>query len=292
MDALSLFIDTLPSDKKLPALWLERYIDDVEAMPNYNYIKQLAIKKNRYLNLSEDKYGFSLEPFDTCNTPNLNKSNLDNKNSPNLNNSNNSNNSNTEKCNDCCEYDSKKEKCVYDNEKCINFFAQNVKNWSDLCRYHILFLQGKVPGTPEHIGPWNSETSLIIRPLIEILSNEILTRDSQPGALIFTDSNNSDNDGYEQTEYLQKPYLAIAGEASRIHRILIKILFSSDIKYVPDSLKRLEFYGYNNFETDNNDYVSVMLGIYTPDYLSLGYIEYLFSNSFFDFIADVVKNTP
>ncbi len=274
LSRLKLFIDTLPENKVLPDQWTERYIEDINAMQGYDAAKSLANKRKRYVEFAQMiEYGYLLDPYETsCDEPPT---------EPNS-------------CSSCCDYKTETEKCVYNEIKCNRFFAQNVKNWSELCGYHILFLQGKTPGTPHHPGPWNKETSYIIELLTRILSREILTLESQPGLIIY------DND----TEYMQKPYLRIGGPAGRIHRILIKLLYPQDditldnsvIKYVPYILKELEFWGYDNYQENNQeddqDYVSVMLGIDTPSFLSSQYTEYVLSNRFFDRIADAVETTP
>ena len=261
LSRLELFINTLPKNKVLSDQWTERYIDDVNTFQGYEMTKELAIKRKRYVeNNYVYDYGYSIDLYDNCNQDLKQQSN-------------------NQQCYSCCDYDEEKEKCIYNADKCNEYFAQNVTNWSEICQYHILFLQGKTPGTPDHPGPWNKETSYIIDPLVKILQKNILTKCSQPGLMLFDDN----------IEYLQKPYLEIAGPANRIHQILIKVLSNSDIiKYVPYPLKTLEFWGYNNYQEDDQDYVSVVLGIDHPPYLSKEYSEYVLSNSFFDQINNLI----
>jgi len=289
LDNLKIFLQNLPQVDQ----WDERYIYDLETYDNYEYVKNLAITKKRYVtnnNMAVD--GYSLEPF---------------KSSCNLSNDNNESNEQKDEeeekvnCGSCCiESD---EGCTYDDEKCNEFFALSVHNWNELCGYHILFLQGKTPGTPAHPGPWNRETEYIMEPLIKILKQGILTMDSEPGLYIHSDNDNNNNDNNNNNnnneEFIQKPYLMIGGPAGRIHRILSKILYPEDItldstiiKYVNYDLRLINFDGYYNYEQDDHDYVAVMLGIETPKILSKEFLEYIFSNRFFDRILHVVETTP
>ena len=285
MNELQLFINSLPATKKLPDAWYERYIYDVSTISGYEQAKEIAQKRHRYVLFSEMVIdGYSTQPFEeTCDQLFNNVS--DPESDP---------ESDEEKCSDCCQYNPVKEKCIYDARKCVDFFVQNVKNWSEVCGYHILFLQGKVPGTPSHLGAWNKETKFILDPLVRILSKNILTVDSQPGLLV------SDDTSEESEEYIQKPYIRIAGPVQRIHRILVKLLYpkenttfdNSVIKYSPQSLETVNLWGYKNYQKDNQVYISVMLGIDNPPYFYKEYVEYLFSNRFFDYIASVVDTTP
>jgi hypothetical protein len=272
LSRLQLFVKTLPKNKAIEE-WNERYIDDARTYSGYEDAKLIAIKNNRFvkmLDMSAD--GYSIKPYEElCDQPKKKETN---------------------DCHECCSESGETEgKCEYDPEKCNRFFAENVHNWNELCGYHILFLQGKTPGTPDHPGPWNKETQYIIDPLIRILQKGILTMDSQPGLI---------NSGIEPDEYIQKPYLMIAGPAGRIHRILIKILFPSGpitldnsiIKYVPYGIRPLDFNNYDYYEQDDGlDYVTVMLGIDTPNILTKEYSDYVFSNRFFDRIAEIVRTT-
>jgi len=270
LSRLRLFINTLPRIKVLSDEWNERYIEDISTYSDYEAAKYVAIKTNRYVNVNDMSIeGYSLEPYESlCDQP-----------------------TEEDKCHECCsDSDETVSGCKYDPEKCNRFFAENVHNWRELCGYHILFLQGKTPGTPDHQGPWNRESKYIIEPLTRILSAGMLTLDSQPGLMV-----NDEGIG----EYIQKPYLRISGPAGRLHRILIKILFptgpvtldNSIIKYVPYGVQYTLFNGYNNYEEDGQDYVNVMLGIETPNMLSGEYTDYIFSNRFFDHIADIVETT-
>ena len=266
---LKTFINTLPKDKVLSDAWDERYIDDLDTYPGYDNAKLLAIKRNRYVNIDDMVIdGYSLVPYESlCDDLKIKKT----------------------ECSECCS-ESDEGECVYDEYKCNQFFAQNVHNWSELCGYHILFLQGKTPGTPDHPGPWNKETIYIIDPLIRILKHNILTMDSQPGLIVQDDN----------IDTIQKPYLRIGGPVNRIHRILIKILFPAGettldntiIKYVPTTIRKIDFNQYINYDNNNTEYMSVMLGIETPNVLLPEYNDYLFSNRFFDYIADIVSTTP
>lgn len=276
LSRLKTFLNTLPSEYKLLDKWTERYIYDIDTFSGYEDARKIAIERRRYVNLEDmTEYGYDIDLFeDSCIQNNQNRQdNTDqNKNG----------------CSSCCDYDAEKDKCIYNAEKCVLFFVENVKNWSELCGYHILFLQGKVPGTIKHPGPWNKETQYIIQPLTRILNHNILTADSQPG-LIVRDENDE--------EYLQKPYLAISGPAGRIHRILSKIFSSENqnvqIKLVPYDLKEVSLDGYENYDdNDTTDYVEVMLGIDDTNYLESKYVDYVLSNRFFDTIADVVATTP
>ena len=282
MNELKLFIQSLPTTKKLPDVWYERYIYDVSTISGYEQAKEIAQKRQRYVLFSEiSNEGYSTQPFEeTCDQSHNETSENES--------------SEEEKCSDCCQYNPVKEKCIYDARRCIDYFVQNVRNWSEVCGYHILFLQGKVPGTPGNLGPWNRETGFILDPLIRILSKNILTVDSQPGLFV------SDDMSEESEEYIQKPYIRIAGPVQRIHRILVKLLYSKEnttfdnsvIKYSPQSLETINLWGYKNYQPDNQVYVSVMLGIDNPPYFYKEYVEYLFSNRFFDYIASVVDTTP
>jgi len=269
LSRLQTFIDNLGQDKVLSDSWDERYIDDIYAMQGYNEAKSLARMKKRYVNIDETlNDGYSIQSY---------KSSCDVPVGPN-------------ECDVCCDYKEETHQCIYNEMKCNRFFANAVHNWSELCGYHILFLQGKTPGTPGHPGPWNKETSYIIDPLTRILKYGILTADSEPGLMIYDD---------KIGDYIQKPYLTIKGPAGRIHRILVKILYpqepitldNSIIKYVPHPMRRVDFDGYNNYNKDNQDYVSVMLGIDNPSFLSSDYTDYILSNRFFDHIANIVENT-
>ena len=278
---LKTFIRTLPKTKVIVDEWGERYIDGIDSYNEYDMIKTIALKRDRKVDIRDMIDGYSDNMFKSlCDDTDPNDPN---------------------QCHECCSpvssvssvsNNTESPAYEYDPKKCNKFFAKNVKNWSELCGYHILFLQGKTPGTPNHPGPWNNETSYIIEPLIRILSKGILTVDFQPGLLI----------NGEQTNYIKNPYLSIGGPAGRIHRILIKLLRDSEfnnksvtldnsiIKFVPHPLRKLEFWGYENYEPDNQDYVSVMLGI-EPDLLSPEIIEYILSNRFFERIANVVEIT-
>lgn len=266
---LETFLDILPDNKILSPLNDERYIDDIIEYDNYTNAKSLAIKKNRYVNFSDiSEYGYSIQPYiNLCEQ------------------------SEKYKCHECCrESEDNNGKCVYDDNKCNIFFAKDIHNWSELCEYHILFLQGLTPGIPSHPGSWNKETEYIIGPLIKILNNRILTLDSEPGLMVNPITTN---------EYIQKPYLIIAGPADRIHRILINILYpkgkktldNTIIKCVSYHFKKLDFEGYINYYEDNIDYVEVMLGIDTPEIISDEFLKYIYSNRFFDRIADIVEKT-
>lgn len=274
LSMLEAFIETIPQDKIVQP-WNERYIDDVQTLNGYNKAKKFASETNRLVDFFENtKDGYPIDLYkESCKISSNTTSDIN--------------------CSSCCEYNPEQEKCEYDEYKCNRFFAENVHNWSELCGYHILFLQGKTPGTPDHPGPWHKETSYILDPLIKILTYGILTGESQPGLLIY----NSDINTTE--EYIQKPYLSIKGPAGRIHRILIKLLYSDSdsnsdnmIKYVDHQLQILSFDNYDNYDqNDMEDYVDIMLGIDTPTHLTDEYIRYVFSNKFFDRIADVVSTT-
>ena len=273
LSKLQTFIRTLPEDKVLKHDWDERYIEDINTYVGYDAAKSLAIKRDRYVKSADMRnYGYSLGPYEgLCDDPSHKKDN---------------------ECHSCCSESPVTETgCKYDEEKCNSFFAENIHNWSELCGYHILFLEGKTPGTPGHPGPWNQETKYILDPLIRILSSGILTVDSQPGLMIYDK---------EYGDYIQKPYLTIGGPAGRIHRILIKLLYpvgdvtldNSIIKYVPHhGIRELEFWGYENYKHDEKDYVRVMLGIDDPSMLSSEVMGYIFSNRFFDRIGDIVETT-
>ena len=275
MNQLKLFVETLPSTKTLSDTWNVRYIHDIQTISGYEKMKDIAKKTGRYALFSEiSEDGYSVQTYEeTCDSSNESDDQESN-----------------EECSECCEYNPVKEKCVYDARKCIEFFVENVKNWNEVCGYHILFLQGKTPGTPDHLGSWHKETKLIMEPLIRILSRGILTSESQPGLLIYDP---------EMDEYIQKPYIQIAGPAARIHRILVKLLYPKDvatfdnsvIKYDPTSLEEIHFWGYKNYQEDDQEYVSVVLGIDNPPYFYKEYVEYLFSNRFFDYIAFIVETT-
>lgn len=269
LSRLNIFIDTLPKNKVLSDAWDERYLDDINAMQGYNSAKSLAIQKKRYVKMDMiSEYGYSLQPYESsCDEP-----------------------LKEDQCHECCDHQEETHQCIYNEIKCNQFFAKNVHNWSELCGYHILFLQGKTPGTPDHPCPWNKETTYILDPLIRILKHGILTADSQPGLMVYDD---------KIGEYIQKPYLIIKGPAGRIHRILVKILFPKDpvtldnsiIKYVPYGISMVYFSGYDNYQKDPQDYVSVMLGIDNPSFLSSEITEYMLSNRFFDHIANIVEST-
>ncbi len=272
LSKLQTFIRTLPEDKVLNHDWDERYIEDINTYTGYNASKSLAIKRDRYVKLADMLIGgYSIDIYEgLCDDPSHKKDN---------------------ECHSCCSESPVTETgCKYDEGKCNRFFVENVHNWSELCGYHILFLQGKTPGTPDHLGPWNKEKKYILEPLIRILSKGILTGDSQPGLMIY-------DEGYG--EYIQKPYLTIGGPAGRIHRILIKLLYpgsdvtldNSIIKYSPRGIRELEFWGYENYESDQKDYVDVVLGIDSPSMLSSEVMDYIFSNRFFDRIGDIVETT-
>lgn len=254
---LKTFVSRLPKDKVLSDNWNERYIYDLDTYSGYDSSKIVSINNNRNVNIQDMMIdGYSLRPYESrCD---------DND------------------CDECCSEDNE-----YDPIKCNQYFTKNVRNWEELCGYHILFLQGKTPGTPNHPGPWNKETQYILEPLIRILKAGIMTIDSQPGLLVC--------DGDE--EYIQKPYLLIGGPADRVHRLLIKLLFPAKItldttitKYVPYGVKKVNFDMYYDFIVDKN-YVSVMLGIETPNILSNEFNKYLFSNRFFNHIANIVETT-
>ena len=298
LSKLETYVHTLPDNKVMMDQWNERYIDDIKHSLEYDNVKQLAIIRNRYVRVEDmSEYGYSLDKYKSlCDAPPPNLFDEDND----------------IPCHKCCveqfsgpmhmtgadisssDISSSDEKrvCIYDEDICNRFFAQRVKNWSDVCRYHILFLQGKTPGTPDHPGPWNRETRYIIDPLIRMLRSNILPRDSQPGLLVQDDTSE---------DYMQKPYLSLGGPAGRIHRILVKLLNppsdnitldNSIIKYVPYNIKILRFWGYENYEEDvNNNYISIMLGLNTPPILTREISEYILSNRFFDRIADVVETT-
>jgi hypothetical protein len=269
LSKLQTFVKTLPQDKVLSYEWSERYINDIETFPQYNSAKTTAIKMDRYVNQHDMvKYGYSLRPYEgLCDSPLKSD----------------------EYCHECCDKSNLTLECEYDPEKCNRFFAETVTNWSELCGYHILFLQGKTPGTPNHPGPWNRETEYILDSLIRILKKGILSVESQPGLMV------KDN----HDEFIQKPYLVIGGPAGRIHRILIEILYpkgpvtvdNSIIKYVPYPLESIDFSGYVNYNSDSQDYVKIVLGIDHPPMLSSELMKYIFSNRFFDRIADIVETT-
>lgn len=261
LSKLKTFLQTLPEHKKME-VWDERYIDDIKSMGGYEQAKELSKKRSRYVNSDKiSDSGYSTKDFE----------NLCDRNST------------KEQCHSCCNYNNNE--CVYDPVLCNDWFAKNVKNWEDINSYHISFLKGETPGTPNHPGPWNIETEYILGPLIKILNNNILTMDSQPGLMVDDD-------------YIQKPYIQIGGSAERIHKILIDLLCSGEkgentfdntiIKYVPYGARKLNFTGYKNYQHDGKDYVSVYLGIETPKYLINEYTDYVFSNRFFNRIANVI----
>lgn len=274
LSKLKTYVRTLPAGNVVSNEWDERYIDDLDSYPGYDATKTLALQRDRYVDLNDIVInGYDIGIYEgLCDDPSNKKRNT---------------------CNECCKESTiEPTECQYDEIKCNNFFAKNVKNWSELCGYHILFLQGKTPGTPGHPGPWHYETSYILEPLIRILSKGILTGDSQPGLMVHDD---------QVGDYIQKPYLTIGGPAGRIHRILIKLLNppaditidNSIIKYVPFMIKELNFDGYENYDNndDGKDYVRVMLGIDDPSMLSAEVMKYIFSNRFFDRVADIVETT-
>ena len=278
LSKLKIFLNTLPEDKVLDP-WNERYIYDIDTYSGYDAAKSLAIQRNRYVKFDEmATHGYDLDIYKSqCDKPKEDRE---------------------YECKSCCteSTDLNSEKtCEYDPIKCNRFFAKNVTNWSELCGYHILFLQGKTPGTPDHVGPWSTETSYIIDPLIRILKAGILTNDSEPGLMV------KDDDDLDNEEYIQKPYLVIGGPVGRIHRILIKILFPNEniltidnsiIRYVSYDLPEINFDGYINYDkNDKEDYVTVTLGIDDPSMLSAEVMEYIYSNRFFDRIADIVETT-
>lgn len=91
---------------------------------------------------------------------------------------------------------------------------------------------------------------------------------------------------------LQMPYLEIAGPIDRIHRIISKI-FSEDniITFVDYDIKLLDNSIYSNWQDDDNEYVSLMLGHKNPDIMTEEWIRYILSNRFFQIIAQVVNTT-
>ena len=236
-------------------------------MSGGSYAKEIARKRSRYKTLEVfNSPGYSMKPFENlCDT-------------------------NNKTCHDCCTYTKETDTCDYDGDMCNRYFAKNVTNWETLCGYHILFLEGKTPGTPESPGSWNKETSIILDPLISMLKGLILTLDSQPGLAIYDE---------DYGNYIQKPYIQIGGPADRIHKILKDILFpkeivtlnNSIIKYVSYGLVNIKFDGYENYQQDGKEYVAVILGIDTPEILTSDYVDYIFSNRFFDTIVrSVYKN--
>lgn len=284
---LLIFTDTLPEDKILGAGWDERYVNDISTYPGYQNTKSIAIRRDRDVSLDEmADDGYSLDKYKRLCKPTGIKP--EEKKEP-----------GKKECGSCCVLDPEENKCKYDDDKCNNYFVEKVKTWNEICGYHILFLQGETPGTPDHPGPWNRETEYVREPLIRILQRSILTLDSQPG-LIVNAANNGEGNYDGEDEYLQKPYLEIAGPAGRIHRILKKILFpdglktldNSIIKYVPHPVHKLDFSGYKNYQEDGVDYVMVTLGIDNPEYFMGEWSEYVLSNRFFDRIADIVETTP
>ncbi len=260
LSKLQVFLETLPKHKTMKK-WNERYIEDIKSMEGYEQAKKLSKKRSRHVNINKiADPGYNIKDFERFCNPNTIK----------------------EQCHSCCNYDNNE--CVYDSVLCNDWFAKNVKNWNDINRYHISFLKGETPGTPNHPGPWNIETEYILEPLFKILSNNILTMDSQPGLMV-------DND------YIQKPYIQIGGSAGRIHKILINLLCSDKntfdntiIKYVLHEMKKLDFTKYKNYQYDGKDYVSVFLGIDSPKYLINEYTDYVFSNRFFNRIANIIDN--
>lgn len=250
-DKLIQYLDSLPMEKLVEED--ERYIEYIDSYPHYNYILSLATSlgriNNKYNDLSED--GYSIDKFKHI-------------------------------CKDIHEGE-------YNPEFCASYYSQGVTNWQELCGYHILFLLGRVPGTPSHPGPWHMETIFIIDFLARILNSTILTLDSQPGIL-------TDLKGFPMA--LQKPYLKIAGPCDRIHRILITLFSAEDedskmIKYVPYGVEDATIEDYVNYfhKEDINNYGSIYLGINTPDILTTDYIDYILSNRFFETIARVIENT-
>ena len=263
LSKLELFLKTLPEDKKTTE-WDERYINDVKSIGGSKQAKEVAIKRNRYVNIHKLADGYDIGVFENyCTEPVENK------------------------CHSCCDYSKEKDKCIYDPVLCTEFFVVNVTNWDDITKYHISFLKGETPGTPDHPGPWDKETEYILDPLVRILQNGILTMDSQPGLFMHKNDKNT---------YIQKPYIKIGGPVGRIHRILIDLLYPKNqtldntiIKYVPHKIDILEFNGYKTYQPDGKEYVVVYLGIDTHNYLMNDYVDYVFSNRFFNRIADVIE---
>lgn len=262
--SLETYLNDLPDNRVLYG-GDERYIYDVESSDLYDYLYRLAISRNRYIadidKIADD--GYSIEKFKKlC----------------------------INSCPECCKYEN--DNCVYDSESCSQYYAKGVTIWQELCGYNILFLDGKVPGTPSHPGPWNAETKFIIPSLKRILNSTILTLDSQPGLLV--------DDSYTDFGlHIQKPYIKIAGELHRLERILIKLFDENDdfydarmIRYIDYGVIDIPVEGYINLELDLNNYGSVFLGIDTPSILTPGFVNYIFSNRFFDRIADVIETTP
>ena len=280
------FLKDLPAERYIYGQD-ERYIEN--NFEKFEALVDTGINNDRYFNLDYvSENGYSIDKFvRLCNNDN----------------------------NCCCSVQKKYilngfvDEYVYDPLKCSRYFASEVKNWEEVCGYNILYLLGKVPGTPDHPGSWNKETELILDPLTRISRQGILTLDSQPGIVVNinndnsnnndngNDNNDNDNDGNDDN-YVQKPYLQIAGPVDRLYKI-VKILLTDDssyeskmIRYVyyDDELSPFELDGYVSYIDDCSKYVKIMLGVETPNILTEQYNQYILSNQFFNRIAEVIEN--
>jgi len=260
--SLQTYLEYLPDDRVLYD-GDERYIYDVQTSKLYEYIQKLSASRSRYMTNVNDisENGYSIEKFEKlC----------------------------INDCPECCKYENNR--CVYDAEACAQYYASGVTNWRELCGYHILFLEGKVPGTPIHPGPWSKETKFIMQPLKRILNASILTLDSQPGLFV---------EDREFGSYMQKPYIKIGGRLDRLKRILVNLFDKNDdfydariIRYVDYGVLESPIEGYINFKEDVDQYGAIFLGIQNPDILTTDLVDYILSNRFFDRIADIIETTP
>lgn len=260
------YIDNLPESNVIEES-SERYVDDVEKLPNINDISKCAKALKRYYiedvntNILYDP-GYSVGRFEKlCKNGNNNNRN----------------------CHECCSK-SEDDICEYDENKCTMHFAKDIRNWNDLVEYHLKFLNETVPGTMGHPFPWNGETRLIVNYLKRITKAGVLTFDSQPGLYIQD----------KKYDVFQKPYLSIACDVDRMMRIMNKLFSENNkIKYVDYyEITQMTFDEYPKFEKDGKTYVEIFFGIDTPSTIDYEYCYYVFTDEFFKIITNVIENTP
>ena len=175
----------------------------------------------------------------------------------------------------CCTFD---DTCNYDIHKCMG--VSEVRTYADYKNHVLDFYKKRIPGSGLYPGPWNFETSLILDQLIGIVRDTpFIPYETQPGLYCV------------KYRRIQLPFITMSGTPENVLKLL-KILHLGDrysggtCNYIAYIFYRVDSQGdykrkFPNF-ADPSPHVSVTLGVYKDPELGNTFLDYIFSNKFFD----------
>ena len=161
-----------------------------------------------------------------------------------------------------------------------------VSNFDDYKKLIMKFYNKEIPAVPDHDGPWNFETSLILPQLKSIVTTTpFVPSSSQPGMIMY-------NNPIEKHPYIQIPYVYVTSTISNIQKLLQTIYTHENfyrIKYVTNSLQQVHIDRLCINFRETMSYAVLGLCMDLPERFDDDFLYYIFTDKFFDDMYTAAK---